>query len=143
MFRHPDGVFRVDYPARIVFDGVKRKFNDLTAEQLDVVGYNEAMPIERERFTTYATQWVKGDDLILREVIVSAVVDEEAKAEDAAQAVRADRDVRLMETDWTQLVDCPLDEADILLWQAYRQALRDVPQQAGFPYAVEWPVEPE
>jgi len=27
-------------------------------------------------------------------------------------------------------------------WKTYRQALRDVPAQAGFPTSITWPVEP-
>lgn len=64
-------------------------------------------------------------------------INEEAQA----AAVRIERDRRLAECDWTQLTDAPLDEASRSAWTAYRQALRDVPQQAGFPGAVEWPGE--
>jgi hypothetical protein len=39
-------------------------------------------------------------------------------------------------SDWTQLPDSPVDQA---AWAAYRQELRDVPQQAGFPENVVWP----
>ena len=55
--------------------------------------------------------------------------------------VRADRDARLAATDWTQLADVPQALKD--KWAPYRQALRDVPQQAGFPENVTWPTKPE
>jgi hypothetical protein len=55
--------------------------------------------------------------------------------------VRAIRDLALKETDWTQLPDIPQTTKD--KWAAYRQALRDVTTQAGFPVAVVWPVKPE
>lgn len=58
-------------------------------------------------------------------------------AELAAQ-VRAERDLRLMQTDWIYLPDVTPPE-DIVAWEAYRQALRDVPQQVGFPEEVRWP----
>jgi hypothetical protein len=58
---------------------------------------------------------------------------------DAERRVRADRDGRLASTDWTQVADAPVDQA---AWAVYRQALRDIPQQAGFPYTVTWPQEP-
>lgn len=54
-------------------------------------------------------------------------------------AVRIERAKRLNASDWTQLPDA---NVDVLAWQAYRQALRDVPQQPGFPDNVEWPVPP-
>lgn len=55
-----------------------------------------------------------------------------------AAAVRADRNARLAATDWTQIADSTADKP---AWAAYRQALRDVPAQAGFPQRVIWPQE--
>ena len=54
--------------------------------------------------------------------------------------VREQRDRLLTETDWTQAADIPQATKD--KWAPYRQALRDVPEQAGFPYDVVWPVKP-
>ena len=59
-------------------------------------------------------------------------------AEFAANA-RNQRDTLLTQTDWTQVADAPVDKA---AWAAYRQALRDVPQQIGFPTTITWPVKP-
>ena len=59
----------------------------------------------------------------------------------AAEAVRAERDRLLAASDWTQLPDVP--EAIRAVWAAYRQALRDIPQQEGFPHSVVWPSKPE
>jgi hypothetical protein len=58
---------------------------------------------------------------------------------DAAKAVRTSRDAKLAETDWTQVADAPVDKA---AWAAYRQALRDVPAQSGFPHEITWPEKP-
>jgi hypothetical protein len=57
-----------------------------------------------------------------------------------AESVRNYRAELLAETDWTQLADVPQAIKD--LWATYRQALRDVPQQAGFPENVTWPQKP-
>jgi len=54
-------------------------------------------------------------------------------------SVRSDRNKRLAECDWTQLADSPVDKT---VWETYRQALRDVPSQQGFPWEVTWPEEP-
>ena len=54
-------------------------------------------------------------------------------------AVRADRNGRLAATDWTQIADSTADKP---AWAAYRQALRDVPAQVGFPQSVTWPEQP-
>ena len=64
-----------------------------------------------------------------------------APVSDLAAQVRAERDLRLMQTDWIYLPDVTPAE-DIGAWEAYRQVLRDVPQQEGFPWAVNWPTLP-
>ena len=60
------------------------------------------------------------------------------KDEEQAREVRSKRDRLLSQTDWTQTVDNPLAGNEDIT--AYRQALRDIPEQAGFPWEVEWPV---
>lgn len=57
-----------------------------------------------------------------------------------ADAMRSYRNALLAQSDWTQLPDAPVDRA---AWAAYRQALRDVPSQAGFPWDIQWPTQPE
>jgi hypothetical protein len=52
---------------------------------------------------------------------------------------RAQRDGLLSASDWTQVDDAPVDK---LAWATYRQALRDIPLQAGFPAIIDWPVKP-
>jgi hypothetical protein len=56
----------------------------------------------------------------------------------AAANVRAERDRRLADTDWTQVLDAPVDRT---AWAAYRQQLRNVPQQESFPFNVVWPTQ--
>lgn len=55
------------------------------------------------------------------------------------EEVRADRNRKLMATDWTQLVDAPVDKEK---WAKYRQELRNLSRQEGFPWDVKWPVMP-
>jgi hypothetical protein len=69
-----------------------------------------------------------------------APTDEEVAAA-LAQEVRAERTRLLTASDWTQLPDMP--EATRTVWAEYRQALRDIPQQEGFPHNVTWPSKPE
>ncbi len=57
-----------------------------------------------------------------------------------ADIVRGERNELLASTDWTQQPDVP--QATREKWVVYRQALRDVPQQSGFPSAVVWPDKP-
>jgi len=63
-----------------------------------------------------------------------------AKDAEQAKSVREQRNQKLKDTDWTQVADAPVDQA---AWAAYRQALRDVPSQQGFPWDVQWPTQPE
>lgn len=52
------------------------------------------------------------------------------------------RDMLLAACDWTQLPDVPLTDEQKIAWQAYRQALRDLPQTYSDPDAVAWPEPP-
>lgn len=73
---------------------------------------------------------------------IAADPSDEVKAEmDATQAsnVRSTRNTRLADCDWTQLPDAPVDAT---AWATYRQALRDVTAQPGFPWTIEWPQQP-
>lgn len=66
----------------------------------------------------------------------------------ASDKVRTERDRRLAATDWIIIRETERAAADGLglqvpvVWLNYRQALRDVPSQAGFPHNVTWPIEP-
>lgn len=66
-----------------------------------------------------------------------------AKDAEQAKSVRAERDRKIAETDWMVVKHLELNENIPGVWEVYRQALRDVPQQAGFPHNVTWPTKPE
>lgn len=68
------------------------------------------------------------------------VLDEVKHNNMASMAVRFRRDRMLAASDWTQLPDVPLATKEA--WATYRQALRDVTAQSGFPDTVEWPAPP-
>ena len=59
--------------------------------------------------------------------------------DEAAKRVREQRNNLLSNNDWTQLVDAPINAS---LWATYRQALRDITSQPGFPHNVTWPTAP-
>jgi hypothetical protein len=61
------------------------------------------------------------------------------KTNQRARQVRRERNQKLAESDWTQLADSVINKT---VWAVYRQALRDLPSQTGFPWAVEWPLAP-
>ena len=55
--------------------------------------------------------------------------------------IRKRRNGLLSACDWTQLPDAPLTDADKTAWAEYRQALRDITEQAD-PFNITWPVAP-
>ena len=71
---------------------------------------------------------------------VSDMDQEAIDAMTAAQweSVRAERNKKLADCDWTQLPDAPVDAA---AWAAYRQELRDITTQTD-PFNITWPTEP-
>lgn len=64
------------------------------------------------------------------------------KDSEQAKAVRNERNQKLKDSDWTQVLDAPLDSNGKNSWTVYRQALRDIPSQEGFPWNIVWPTEP-
>ena len=61
------------------------------------------------------------------------------KDAEKATAVRNSRTEKLKDSDWTQIAD---STADKTAWATYRQALRDITAQSGFPWTVTWPDAP-
>ena len=105
------------------------------------------------RLEAIANQYKSGQDNVLEEALAKAVENEDT--ETAAQLARKIRNHLLAESD----NEMTLDRAELntesaskfiaslktLLegsWATYRQALRDVPQQEGFPLQIQWPVIP-
>ncbi len=64
------------------------------------------------------------------------------ETDNQAQAVRDKRDKLLSDTDWTQTDDASLSSEDKGSVRKYRQALRDITAQSGFPQEIKWPDKP-
>lgn len=69
-------------------------------------------------------------------------VPSEPTEEAVAAQVRAERDRKIAESDYLAMPDYPLSDEDKKAVMAYRQALRDIPTQEGFPCEVVWPEAP-
>lgn len=54
----------------------------------------------------------------------------------------AQRNNLLFSSDWTQIPNGPLTPEQVEAWAVYRQELRDVPQQPGYPVTIIWPTSP-
>ena len=63
--------------------------------------------------------------------------------EAAVESARAKRDRLLTESDWITIRATDTGDPVPTEWLVYRQALRDIPEQTGFPEEIEWPQEPE
>jgi len=72
---------------------------------------------------------------------VTQASSEEIAQRNASQAsnIRKQRDAKLAKCDWTQVADASVDKA---AWATYRQALRDLPKETGFPWTMTWPTDP-
>lgn len=75
-------------------------------------------------------------------VVDKTLEDLAAESEVKAAELRAQRNRLLTECDWTQLDDTPMTNSQKLAWASYRQALRDLTTQPGFPSEVTWPEQP-
>lgn len=94
------------------------------------------------------TKYIVGpvfEDYTDEEGVLHTAAEQEAdykarKDEEQAKSVRDQRNRLLADCDWTQLADAPVDSS---AWAFYRQELRDIPEQANFPWDIIWPDEPE
>ena len=110
-----------------------------------VYQYSQASGVEQIDGKWY-TKYILGPVFIDQVVdgITTTAAEQEAaykasKDAEQAKSVRASRDAKLAESDWTQVADAPVDKA---VWATYRQALRDITAQSGFPWTIEWPIAP-
>lgn len=87
----------------------------------------------------YLIRWP--DDMAPLDVPATIARYPEFENEYEAKEARIQRDYLLRKSDWTQGADAPATLSDT--WKGYRQALRDVPQQAGFPLDIDWPEPPQ
>lgn len=70
------------------------------------------------------------------------MVAENKPQSEAENRIRSMRDQFLTDTDWVVIKAYERNENIPADWEAYRQALRDITSQAGFPYSVTWPTSP-
>jgi len=105
-------------------------------EQVD--GVWQEKWVTQEMFTEYTET---DEDGVETTVTVQDQIDAKVAADNAALEAteRAKRDDLLKETDHYGLSDVTMSDD----MTAYRQALRDVPQQEGFPGTITWPTKPE
>jgi hypothetical protein len=124
----------VSFP-RNISNETLAKFNVFRVKEVAAPDYNH----RTHRLVTQAPELVDGLWTVSRIAVAKDQAQIDSENEQMAASVRSDRDSKLANSDWTQVADAPVDQT---AWANYRQALRDVPEQAGFPWEVIWPEQP-
>lgn len=104
--------------------------------------YSQRQGVEQAEGKWY-TKYVLGPIFVDNEEATAAEQEATYKAtKDAEQEanVRQQRNDKLKDSDWTQVIDAPVDQT---AWTDYRQELRDVTAQEGFPWNIQWPEQPK
>jgi hypothetical protein len=109
-----------------------------TLAEYEVFSVVRSTPPACDSLTHRLTQGVVKLDGVWTEIWTEVELPED----EASENIRNKRNARLATCDWTQLADSPLDADSKAAWALYRESLRRVPQQAGFPWNVQWPSEP-
>ena len=106
------------------------EYTDVPTESHQYKKVVESAPVRNEETGVWMQTWIEED-----------MNDEEKEAADTEQSIRVrdSRNFKLTDSDYTQMSDYPGDGS---LWLEYRQALRDLPEQSGFPWDVIWPEVP-
>lgn len=128
-----------DFGGDVVFEGPQ-------ASGGTVYQYSQSQGIEHingKWYTKYVLGPVFADTTAEGGTVTTAAEHEAAykamKDAEQAKAIRTQRGEKLKDSDWTQVADAPVDKS---AWATYRQALRDISSQAGFPWTVQWPEMP-
>ncbi len=120
------------------------RFNDPDNWQINVeINHPEYgwIPFTADQFDSY-TKWNSKEfwDHLIASGEVQPYAPPVFTPEQLAIDIRFERDLLLQACDWTQLPDVPQAVKDV--WAVYRQALRDITLQEGFPTNITWPTKP-
>ncbi|MGQ7242816.1 tail fiber assembly protein [Salinicola sp. V024] len=96
------------------------------------------MKINYDNRTYYAGSREQFEAQGLPDAIIDAAIADQQWAE-----IRARRDALLRASDYAVMPDYPLTDEQLAAVKQYRQALRDIPETADAPDAIEWPEKPE
>jgi hypothetical protein len=138
------------FPAQLTEAIINKFGGDVVFEGPQATGgtvyqYSQAAGVEQINGKWY-TKYILGPVFTDNEEATAAEQEAAYKAaKDAEQAksVRQQRGEKLKDSDWTQVADALLDApVDKAAWATYRQELRDVTAQEGFPWTITWPEQP-
>lgn len=112
-----------EYDTYSVLPGTQPTFDEYTQKLVETV------PVKVN------SDWVKAWN-----IIELSTKEKESIRNNKINDIRSKRNILLTECDWTQLPDAP---ANSVTWAVYRQELRDITIQEGYPFNVIWPTKPE
>jgi hypothetical protein len=122
----------------------------LDPERAAMLGVHKLKIVSPPHFNPATEKRVEKDAVLVNGVwtqvyAVEPLTEEEAadRYNEWASRVRAERDRLLAATDWWVSKAAEIDEAITADKHLYRQALRDITTQPGFPFNVTWPEKPE
>ena len=115
-----------------VIEGVANYFTQYIADGV-VTDYTEA-ELAAKSSIHYGYKWQMPERTLVQDLTTEQINIY------LAERARLKRDTLLSACDWTQTIDQP--ESRQLLWQPYRQELRDIALQTGFPTIINWPTLP-
>ena len=121
-----------------------------TTAAADGLGYDPvlagARPTASGVYQYQSQQGLEQTDGVWYEKWVVKEHDTDGKAEvdkKAAAGQRAERDLKLKESDWTQVADkAGLSDSKVTEWATYRTSLRNLPTASGWPHTHTWPTKP-
>lgn len=120
----------------------------LTPEQIEHFGVHQLKLVTPSYYDPATQTREHGPALLIDGVWTQSYIVSELDPEAAAEkteaqwnVVRAERNALIASTDWTQLPDSPLSNVQAAAWAEYRQALRDITDQAD-PFNIVWPAQP-
>lgn len=114
-------------------------FGVVEVESLPVPDHDSATQRAKQKDPEYLDgRWVSGFNVVnIPQKELDAAAEE--KRVEAENSVINERNNLLRESDWTQLPTGPLTQEQKDSWETYRQALRDISIQEGYPFDVTWP----
>lgn len=136
---------------------IKLQNHEVTLQYGDNITRNFSLPLDEnnnypsgQNLTDLLEAYVKYDlegqvianTKALNENEILALVETPTPTVETAETIRLKRRPLLRQSDWTQGPDAPLTVEQKTAWAIYRQALRDITAQPGFPLNVIWPTEP-
>jgi hypothetical protein len=123
----------------------KRPSDAMLAEwQMQPVTEVDRPTVDHTKNVTEGAPVLNGDTWVQVWEVGDATAEEIAERnEQAAASARSERDYMLRQTDWLVIKAQETGVAIPTEWATYRQALRDITSQNGFPHTIEWPTEPQ